>query len=161
MARAKITAKTETAKILQAYRIKHNMLLYDMAKELNISSAELSTYENEKKAMPYDVKNKIKALYGIELGNKSNEYGLETMLSLFEENQVGLIKQFKAAIQIIKSQENKIKSLKRKNAHWIEKGYACGESEYRCSNCGETEWRTNISRFKYCPFCGAKMNGTE
>ena len=42
---------------------------------------------------------------------------------------------------------------------WIETGYACGETEYKCSECKETEWRTSASRLKYCPFCGAKMDG--
>ena len=42
---------------------------------------------------------------------------------------------------------------------WIVKGYVCGEMEYQCSECKETEWRTSASRLKYCPFCGAKMDG--
>ena len=43
--------------------------------------------------------------------------------------------------------------------HWIKTGsYACGENEYLCSECKETEWRTSASRLKYCPFCGAKMD---
>ena len=41
---------------------------------------------------------------------------------------------------------------------WIKRGYVCGESEYECSACHETEWRTSCSRFRYCPFCGAKMD---
>ena len=47
----------------------------------------------------------------------------------------------------------------RANGRWIVKGYACGETEYQCSECKETEWRTSASRLKYCPFCGAKMDG--
>lgn len=35
---------------------------------------------------------------------------------------------------------------------WIKKRYVCGESEYECSACLETEWRTSIGRFKFCPF---------
>lgn len=46
-----------------------------------------------------------------------------------------------------------------KHGRWIKRGYACGESEYKCSACGETEWRTNCGRMKYCMFCGAKMDG--
>lgn len=42
---------------------------------------------------------------------------------------------------------------------WIKKGYVCGESEYECSACLETEWRTSIGRFKFCPFCGIRMAG--
>ena len=41
---------------------------------------------------------------------------------------------------------------------WRKGGYVCGETEWQCSACGETEWRTSIDRFKYCPFCGAKMD---
>ena len=42
---------------------------------------------------------------------------------------------------------------------WRKGGYVCGETEWQCSACGETEWRTSIYRLKYCPFCGAKMDG--
>lgn len=42
---------------------------------------------------------------------------------------------------------------------WRKGGYVCGETEWQCSACGETEWRTSIDRLKYCPFCGAKMDG--
>ena len=41
---------------------------------------------------------------------------------------------------------------------WIKRGYGCGENEYECSVCHETEWRTSASRMKYCMFCGAKMD---
>lgn len=45
------------------------------------------------------------------------------------------------------------------HAHWIDTGrYACGETEYKCSGCHETEWRTNYTRMKWCMFCGAKMD---
>ena len=47
------------------------------------------------------------------------------------------------------------------HGRWIKRGYACGESEYKCSVCGETEWRTNCERMKYCMFCGAKMDGGD
>lgn len=45
----------------------------------------------------------------------------------------------------------------RPTAHWIKRGYACGENEYECSACHEIEWRTSASRKKYCMFCGARM----
>ena len=45
-----------------------------------------------------------------------------------------------------------------RHGRWIKIGYACGETEWKCSVCKETEWRTSASRFKYCPFCGAKMD---
>ena len=41
---------------------------------------------------------------------------------------------------------------------WIKRGYDCGENEYECSVCHETEWRTSASRMKYCMFCGAKLD---
>lgn len=48
-----------------------------------------------------------------------------------------------------------------RHGRWIETGYVCGENEYQCSECKETEWRTSASRLKYCPFCGAKMDMEE
>lgn len=45
------------------------------------------------------------------------------------------------------------------HGRWQTKGYVCGETEYQCTACGETEWRTSIDRFRWCPFCGAKMDG--
>lgn len=48
-----------------------------------------------------------------------------------------------------------------RHGQWIVKGYVCGETEYQCSECKETEWRTSASRLKYCPFCGAKMDGAD
>lgn len=45
------------------------------------------------------------------------------------------------------------------HGEWIQGGYACGETEWKCSNCGATEWRTSCNRMKYCMFCGAKMDG--
>lgn len=46
-----------------------------------------------------------------------------------------------------------------RHGHWIKHGYVCGETEYECSECHETEWRTSDSRMKWCMFCGAKMDG--
>lgn len=46
-------------------------------------------------------------------------------------------------------------------AHWIKRGYVCGENEYECSACHQTEWRTSASRMKYCMFCGARMVNTD
>ena len=45
-----------------------------------------------------------------------------------------------------------------RHGRWIKRGYACGDSEFICSVCGESEWRTSSSRMKYCMFCGAKMD---
>lgn len=49
----------------------------------------------------------------------------------------------------------------RPTAHWIKHGYVCGENEYECSACHETEWRTSEKRMKYCMFCGARMVNTD
>lgn len=46
-----------------------------------------------------------------------------------------------------------------RHGHWVKRGYVCGETEYECSECHETEWRTSDSRMKWCMFCGAKMDG--
>lgn len=45
-----------------------------------------------------------------------------------------------------------------RHGRWVEGGYACGESEWTCTACGNTEWRTSSSRLKWCPYCGAKMD---
>ena len=49
----------------------------------------------------------------------------------------------------------------RPTAHWIKRGHVCGENEYECSACHQTEWRTSASRMKYCMFCGARMVNTD
>ena len=49
----------------------------------------------------------------------------------------------------------------RPTAHWIKRGYVCGENEYKCSACHQKEWRTSASRMKYCMFCGARMVGVD
>ena len=46
-----------------------------------------------------------------------------------------------------------------RHGRWVKSGYACGESEWTCTICGNKEWRTSTSRLKFCPFCGAKMDG--
>ena len=47
------------------------------------------------------------------------------------------------------------------HGRWEEKGYVFGESEFECSVCHKTEWRTSISQFRWCPFCGARMDGDD
>lgn len=47
------------------------------------------------------------------------------------------------------------------HGRWEAKGYVCGESEFECSACHKTEWRTTISQFKFCPFCGAELEYKE
>lgn len=46
-----------------------------------------------------------------------------------------------------------------RHGRWVKSGYACGESEWTCTICSNKEWRTSTSRLKFCPFCGAKMDG--
>lgn len=47
------------------------------------------------------------------------------------------------------------------HGRWEAKGYVCGESEFECSVCHKSEWRTSIGRFRWCPFCGARMDGDD
>lgn len=49
----------------------------------------------------------------------------------------------------------------RPTAHWIKRGYVCGENEYECSACHQKELRTSASRMKYCMFCGARMVNSD
>ena len=49
----------------------------------------------------------------------------------------------------------------RPTAKWIDRGYVCGEHEYECSACHETEWRTSEKRMKFCMFCGKRMVNTN
>lgn len=46
-----------------------------------------------------------------------------------------------------------------RHGRWVKSGYACGESEWTCTECGNKEWRTSTGRLKWCPLCGANMNG--
>lgn len=48
-----------------------------------------------------------------------------------------------------------------RHGRWEQTGYVCGETEFQCSECKQTEWRTSISRFNFCPFCGAKMDAED
>ena len=44
---------------------------------------------------------------------------------------------------------------------WIKRGYVCGDYEWECSACHETEWRglNGADVMRFCMFCGAKMDG--
>ena len=46
----------------KAYRFRHGWLLYDMAKVMRISTAQLSAYEVGKKKTPQDVREALEAL---------------------------------------------------------------------------------------------------
>jgi rubrerythrin len=35
------------------------------------------------------------------------------------------------------------------------------DHQYVCSACGHLYWNARIPNFKYCPHCGAKMDGDE
>lgn len=48
-----------------------------------------------------------------------------------------------------------------RHGRWIKGGYACGETEWICSECGFSEWRTSNSRMIYCMNCGARMDGEQ
>lgn len=47
--------------------------------------------------------------------------------------------------------------VEKMRGEWERGEYACGEHEWECSKCHETEWRSTCSRLKFCPFCGAPM----
>nr|DAV09299.1 MAG TPA: hypothetical protein [Caudoviricetes sp.] len=44
---------------------------------------------------------------------------------------------------------------------WIKRGYVCGDYEWECSACHETEWRglSGADVMRFCMFCGARMDG--
>lgn len=44
---------------------------------------------------------------------------------------------------------------------WIKRGYVCGDYEWECSVCHETEWRglSGADVMRFCMFCGARMDG--
>ena len=42
----------------------------------------------------------------------------------------------------------------------IRGNYVCGEYEFKCSVCGNTEWHTSYST-PFCPHCGARMDLDE
>ena len=46
-----------------------------------------------------------------------------------------------------------------RHGHWIKSGYACGDNEWECSVCGETEWTGSADWMKFCMYCGAHMDG--
>lgn len=57
------SALNEFGRFLRAYRIQKGMLLYDMAKDLNVGSAFLSGCECSRHPIPEDWKDKLPALY--------------------------------------------------------------------------------------------------
>lgn len=48
-----------------------------------------------------------------------------------------------------------------RHGRWEQGGYACGETEWICSECGFSEWRTSNARMKFCMNCGARMDGKQ
>lgn len=49
---------------------------------------------------------------------------------------------------------------KVRHGKWIRGSYVCGEYEFKCSVCGNTEWHTSYST-PFCPHCGARMDLDE
>lgn len=47
-----------------------------------------------------------------------------------------------------------------RHGRWISGNYVCGEYEFKCSVCGNTEWHTSYST-PFCPHCGARMDLDE
>ena len=76
-----------------------------------------------------------------------------------DEHEDGIWVQDIAALDLALSALHPVsrEQAERMRGEWIQGGYACGEHEWECSKCHETEWRTSCSRLKFCPFCGAPM----
>ena len=47
-----------------------------------------------------------------------------------------------------------------RHGRWVKGNYVCGEYEFKCSVCGNTEWHTSYST-PFCPHCGARMDLDE
>lgn len=73
----------------KAYRFRHGWLLYDMAKVMRISTAQLSAYEVGKKQLPKDVREALDALIECEgkrgLTDEEIEKGKEAMDEIMRE----------------------------------------------------------------------------
>lgn len=63
---------TQLGRILRTLRIERNELLYDMAQNLGVSPAFLSSVETGKKAAPLDWPEKLAKLYNLDF-QKTNE----------------------------------------------------------------------------------------
>lgn len=51
-----------------------------------------------------------------------------------------------------------------RHGHWIDEGLYNDDSPYhawRCSECGEYVIEIGVPWYKFCPDCGAKMDGAE
>lgn len=51
------------------YRMRNDMLLYDMAQELGIGTAELSGYEFGRREVPDEIVKRVRELYGIRISH--------------------------------------------------------------------------------------------
>ena len=52
----------------------------------------------------------------------------------------------------------------RKTGHWEEFEFEYADREYvgyKCSECDSRCLTTDFEKYKYCPYCGAKMEGEE
>lgn len=77
---------------------------------------------------------------------------------------MALVPEYKHAFLNVQAMVNAMPSIDAepvRHGRWVELGYACGETEWACTSCANTEWRTSASRLKWCPNCGAKMDGGE
>ena len=64
-----------------------------------------------------------------------------------------------AAIKRIINSAHAVDAVPVLHGHWIKRGYACGDNEWECSVCGETEWAGSADWMKFCMYCGAHMDG--
>lgn len=85
----------------------------------------------------------------------------ETVLKILEEHPAGTWRGYDVYSDDVRAIMRKVDEQPAadvapvRRGHWIKCGYACGEAEFKCSLCGEIEWRTNET--DYCPNCGADM----
>ena len=93
------------------------------------------------------------------IANTKKYHGTIFVSGVFSENPKQIPYLQAAEILCAASDQHPAEVVPVRHGQWRKGGYVCGETEWKCSACGETEWRTSIDRLKYCPFCGAKMDG--
>lgn len=55
-----------------------------------------------------------------------------------------------------------VEKVKRPKGKWIEVDpLGTGDKAYMCSECETGDWDVTIGEYKFCPYCGAEMEGVE
>lgn len=92
------------------------------------------------------------------ISNTKKYHGTIYMSDVFSDNPKEIPYLKASEILFAASEEKPADVAQVRHGRWFVNGHVCGETEYQCSACKETEWRTSSSRLKFCPFCGAKMD---